>query len=337
MKMKYLFLSSILLLFLAGCTKEDKNLTFTGSIEAEEINISSEISGTLDKIFAEEGQSLKAGDKIASMDTSSLKFKLKEATGKLNNAKAQLQEIINGTRSEEIKKAKANLESTNALLSGAKKKYEYTLKNLNDLTSLYDNDAISRKNIEDAQSLVDASYANFESLQKQYEMNKANLDLLLKGATGEKIRMAQSQVDVVQANIDLLNYEISKGEIQAPINGVIQTINYSEKELLPLGGNLATLIDLNNLWVKIYVPEKQLHKISLNQVLKLHSDALKKETVTGKIIYISPKAEFTPKNVESKENKEEMVFEVKIKIIKASNLLKPGMLVDVSLEGKNNE
>ncbi|SHK28783.1 HlyD family secretion protein [Tepidibacter formicigenes] len=333
MKLKHFLLVSLIVLFLTGCMKESKDLTYTGTIEADEIDISSEVSGTLQKLFIEEGKEIKKGEKIAKIDTTSLNLKLKEAKARLNSANAQLKDISNGTRIEEVKKAKASLESIEALLEGAKSKYDYLSKNYDDLKNLYENDAVSEKKLEEAKTLVDQSLSNFKNLQKQYDQGKVNLDFLLKGPTGEKIKIAQSEVERVNASIELLQYQISKGEIYSPIDGVVQNINYNENEFIQNGANIANILDLNNKWIKIYIPEKELHRISLNQELNINVDYLENEKIKGKVVYISPKAEFTPKNVESKENKEEMVFEVKIKIIKDSDLLKPGMFADVKLEG----
>lgn len=331
MKLKHFLLLTILVLSLTGCMKNSKDTAYTGSIEADQIDISSEISGTLSKLFIQEGQNIKKGEKIAQIDTTSLNIKLKEAQAQLNSSQAGLKETKNGSRAEEISKARANLEAISALLEGAKSKYDYNIKNLNDLKSLYESEGVSQKSVEDAQALVDSSDSNYKNLQKQYEANKAALDLLLKGATSEKIKMSQSQVDLAASNIELLQYQISKGDIFSPIDGVVQTINFDENELIPNGGNMVSILDLNNQYVKIYISQKQLHKISLNQELNLTNDSLKDKKIKGKVIYISSEAEFTPKNVESKESKEEMVFEVKIKIMDNLDFLKPGMLVDVKL------
>lgn len=320
---------------IVGCSK-DTNLVYTGTLEATEVDLNSEISATVKSAFVDEGSSVKKGDKIFQIDDTSLLIKLNQAKAQLNAAKADFDEVSNGSRSEEIKKSQANLESIDALLGGAKSEYEYVLDNYNDLKSLYDQDAVSKKELDGAKTSMDKAYSNFQNVQKQHESAKSSLDLVLSGSTNERIKKAKAQVDTMKANVDLANYQLSKSTIYSPINGVVQNINYDEGELVLNGANVANIIDLTDRWVKIYIPQKQLNKVSLNQEVNIEADYLSDKNLTGKIVYISSEAEFTPKNVESKESKEEMVFELKVKIEDDSNLLKPGMLVDVELEGDSN-
>ncbi|WFD08824.1 HlyD family secretion protein [Tepidibacter hydrothermalis] len=329
-------LSILLILFsITGCSK-DTSLVYTGTLEATEVDLNSEVSSTVKNVFVDEGSSVKKGDKILQIDDASLLIKLNQANAQLNASKADFEDVSNGSRNEEIKKAQANLESIDALLSGAKSEYEYVRDNYNDLKSLYEQDAVSKKELDGAKTSMDKAYSNFQNVQKQYESAKSSVDLVLSGSTSEKIKKAKAQVDYMKANVDLLNYQLSKATIYSPIDGVIQNINYDEGELVLNGANVANIINLTDRWVKIYIPQKQLNKVSLNQEVNIKADYLKDKKLTGKIVYISSKAEFTPKNVESKESKEEMVFEVKVKIDDQSNLLKPGMLVDIDLEGDLN-
>lgn len=320
---------------IVGCSK-DTSLVYTGTLEATEVDLNSEVSATVKNVFVDEGSSVKKGDKIFQIDDTSLLIKLNQAKAQLNVAKADFDEVSNGSRSEEIKKSQANLESIDALLGGAKSEYEYVLDNYNDLKSLYEQDAVSKKELDGAKTSMDKAYSNFQNVQKQHESAKSSLDLVLSGSTNERIKKAKAQVDTMKANVDLANYQLAKSTIYSPINGVVQNINYDEGELVLNGANVANIINLTDRWVKIYIPQKQLNKVSLNQEVNIKADYLKDKKLTGKIVYISSEAEFTPKNVESKESKEEMVFELKVKIEDDSNLLKPGMLVDVELEGDSN-
>lgn len=251
----------------------------------------------------------------------------------LKAAEANLEELINGTRSEDIKRAKANLENINALLEGSRKDYEYRIQNLDDIEQLYEEGGVSEKQLEEARLAADAASANLQSLEKQYEATGAQLDLLLNGPTGQKITMAEAEVERIKAQIELLKYQISKGKIISPVDGVVQNTFFEQGELIPVGGNVVTIIDMDDLWVNIYVSEKQLHRLSLGGQVELLADFSKEEKITGKVVYISSEAEFTPNNVESKESKEEMVFAVKVKIEDKSLPFKPGMLVDVKLDG----
>ncbi len=333
---KLKFLIILLIGFtITGCSK-DTSLVYTGTLEANEVDINSEVSSTVKSVFVDEGISVKKGDKILQIDDTSLLIKLNQANAQLDGAKADFDDVSSGSRSEEIKKAQANLQSIDALLSGAKSEYEYVLGNYNDLKSLYEQDTVSKKELDGAKISMDKAYSNFQNIQKQYESSESSLNLVMSGSTNEKIKKAKAQVDSMKANVDLLKYQLSKATVYSPIDGVVQNINYDEGELVLTGANIANIINLTNRWVKIYIPQKQLDKVSLNKEVNIKADYLSDKKLKGKIAYISSEAEFTPKNVESKESKEEMVFEVKVKIEDDSNLLKPGMLVDIELEGDLN-
>ncbi|KPU27655.1 hypothetical protein TR13x_03780 [Caloranaerobacter sp. TR13] len=333
MKARFLLFTILLTFFLAGCNIQESNeLVYTGFIEGDEVDISTEVSGVLNEVLVHEGEAIKEGDLIAKVDIKSLNLQLKQLEAELKIAEAQLDKIKAGARSEEIRKAEVSLEEVKVLLEGAKKEYDYRLQNYNKIKDLYKNSGASEQQVRDAKSLLDSSYTNVQSLEKKYLQAKTQLDLLLNGPTVEELNMAKAKVESINAQIELLKYQISKGDIVSTVDGVIQTVNYNKGELVSVGSNIATIVDLNNLWVKVYVPQKELHRVSLNQEALLTLD-YKDKKIRGKVVYISPEAEFTPKNVESKESKEELVFAVKIKLIDKPFELKPGMLVDVHLDG----
>jgi len=333
MKYKYLIIMLIALL-LAGCSSEsNEKPLYTGTIEADTVSLSTELSGKIINTFVEDGQKVAKGDKVIEIDTTDLEIKLKKAKAALKSSEANLEDILQGARGEEIKNARAQMKNIETQLEGAKKNYEYRLQNYNDMNELYENSAASEQQIKDAKSLLDIEETKVKGLEKQLEASRASLDLLLSGATKNKIKMAEAEVEISRAEIEALENEISKGNITAPIDGTIEAVNYETGEFVPAGGNIVKIVDLEDLWVKIYVPEKELHKVSINQNVNLWTDHSNNKVVRGKVVYIASEAEFTPKNVESKENKEEMVFEVKIKILDRNSSLKPGMLLDADLEG----
>lgn len=331
MKHKY-FAVLIIVLLLGGCRLESgDDSIYTGTIEADDVSIGTELGGRILNILVDDGEKIAKGTEIVEIDTTDFKIKLKKARAALKASEAKLDEIIEGAREEEIKNATANIKNIEIQLVGAKKNYDYRLENYNNLKELFQNSVVSQQKIEDAKALVDSEETKVKSLEKQLEAANSKLDLLLSGARKQKIEMVKAEVDIAKAEIELLENQISKGCVKAPIDGTIESIYYNIGESVALGGNIAKIIDLENLWVKIYVPEKELHKVLLNQEKNLLLDSTD-GVIKGKVIYISSEAEFTPKNVESKENKEETVFEVKIKILDKNSLLKPGMFIDVDLE-----
>ncbi len=249
-------------------------------------------------------------------------------------SESKLQEALAGARNEEIRNLKSDLDKIDVQLEGASRSYDYRLNNYEKILKLFESAAASQQQVDDAKILLDAEGTNINSLEKQYESLRAQLDLLLAGVTEQKIKMLEAEVGMAETEIDIINNQIEKGAVNAPVKGIVQSINYNVGELIPAGGTFGNIIDLDNLWVKIYIPAKELHMINLGDELKVSLESLSDEEILGKVVFISSEAEFTPKNVESKENKEEMVFEVKIGIVDNISKLKPGMLVDIMVEGE---
>jgi HlyD family secretion protein len=123
---------------------------------------------------------------------------------------------------------------------------------------------------------------------------------------------------------------VKKGVITSPISGTIIDTYFNAGEIIIPGSNIAEISDLSNLWIKIYVPEKYLYKVSLNKDVAINVSSINKK-INGKVVYISPNGEFTPKNTTTESSKEDIVYEVKIQIKDNVKELKPGMLADVTI------
>jgi len=199
---------------------------------------------------------------------------------------------------------------------------------------LVESGAASQNTLDQMKRLVDKEEAKLQSLHRQKESFAAQLNLVLEGATDEAVESAFLMVNQKELEIKNLKRTISKSTLTSPVSGYVQNVNYNIGEWITPGIKTTTIIDTSQLWLKIYVPEKHLHNVSLNQSVLFLDDFVKGEDIIGSVSYISSKAEFTPKNIESKENKQEMVFEVMIVVNDPSDVIKPGMFLDVSLAGE---
>jgi HlyD family secretion protein len=139
------------------------------------------------------------------------------------------------------------------------------------------------------------------------------------------LNTAKQQLDQIQASLDIQRLNLSKYSIKCPIDGVYLSRNVEVGDLVNIGSNIATVSDLDNLWVKFYIPQKYISFISLKQKVAMETPAYKGRKIYGEIIYIADQAEFTPKNTETEEAKENTVFKLKVKILTDVQKLKPGM------------
>ena len=332
---------------------------YYGTVEAEKINISTEIGGRIKKINISEGQKVKQGDLIATLYSNDSTLNLQGSEIAIKNAENNLAKVKDGNRAEEIKgqealvnQAQAQVKGSDAALekakndvSAAQNNYDYKNKRYDDAKILYKNGAGTKYNLDTAKndldnvsSTLDNANASLKNVQAQVESFKAQLDaaiqklnLLVNGASEKDKNAAEYNLEQAKNNYDISKSQLDKGNVFAFTDGTIQSVNFNTGEYLTPGSSIATLLDNKNLWVKIYVPESVLPKINIDQKVVLKNDFLDNKTVNGKITYISPEAEFTPMNIVTKKDRMKLVYEVKIKILDNLDVVKPGMLFSINL------
>jgi HlyD family secretion protein len=281
---------------------------------------------------------------------------IKQAEASAKAAKAKLEELKAGNRPEQIKQAEATVESSKANLESAKVNYEYYLDKYNKVKELFYSDSASENDLDDvrikmetAEKQYQAAEGQLKSAQAQlellrngsttqsvkaaeanYEQAYAQLELLKAGSTDKSISAAQADLDQAQALLEQSKLTLSKYTIRAPIDGTYVSRNVNIGDIVAPGTNIGSFSDLSDLWVNVFIPRRYLNRISLGEELNLKSAG---QDLKGKIVFISSEAEFTPKNVETSESKENMVFKVKIKLLDNKENLKPGMLIDAYVTG----
>lgn len=318
-----------------GVGKADE-LVFTGSVEADQIDVSPEISGTIQTISVMDGEAVKKGQILLTMDTSDFAIKLEMARKGLELAKLKESDIKDGNSANQVRQARANRDSISEQISGSAKELEYLKKDYTTMKALLDAGAASQSELDTARRVLDREQARYDGLIKQKDALSATLALAEEGATAQTKSGATLEVEMKQLEIQDMERVITKGTLYSPVDGTIQSVNYQEGERIAPGNRTVTVVDLGRMTVRIYVPEKQLNRVSTGMEVEFTDDFLKDKEIQGTITYISPKAEFTPKNIESKQSKQEMVYEVWVDIKDTTNTVKPGMFLDVTLkEGKS--
>lgn len=307
-------------------------MVFTGSVEADQIDLSPDISGTIQTISVKDGESVKKGQLLLALDVSDYSIKLDMARKGLELAKLKESDLKDGNSINQVRQARANRDSVNEQISGSAKELEFLKKDYTTMKALYDSGAASETQLDAAQRALDREQAKYDGLLKQKDALAASLALAEEGATTQTKSAAALDVEMRQLDIQDLERTIAKGTLYSPTDGIIQAVNYQCGERLAPGSRAVTLVDMSQMEVKIYVPEIQLHLVKTGMTVQFTDEFLKDKGVTGRVTYISPEAEFTPKNIESKQSKQEMVYEVRVDIKDPSATVKPGMFLDVVLE-----
>lgn len=298
---------------------EDPDLLRTsGIIEAVEVKVSTKIGGIISKLLVEEGDEVRAGQVLAGIDTVDLELQLDEAKAAVSQAEALLRDVRKGLRKEEIDKLekiarlkKANLER--AQLDYDKKK------------SLADKEALPKHQADMALKLVEAAQEDYESALDQVAIAK-------KGSREDQISAAEFSLKRSKARVAQLEQRIADSTVTSPISGRISIKNMEQGEFARPGSVIVTLVDLNKPWVRVFVPENKLGRVKLGMEAEIISDTFPDTRYEGIIRHIATEAEFTPKNVQTQEERVKLVFAVKIFVDNPNQELKPGMPVDALID-----
>lgn len=290
----------------------------TGTIEATEVDISAEVGGKIEKLLVDEGYRVNQGDLIAKIDSSQLDADVQHAEAALASAQSTLKDLEAGARSEELKSARAQVEL-------AKTKLALEEANWQRAAQLFKDGVLSENQRDDAQASRDVA-------KSQYDVAVEQLKLLEAGSRPDQIKAARGQVSQAEAALQLAKVRLEKTDVAAPISGTVLVKDSEQGEVVSPGVPIVTIADLGDMWVKIYIDESDIGNVKLGQPAKVRVDSFPEKEFSGKVTYISDLAEFTPKNIQTREDRVKLVFAVKVGINNEGGLLKPGMYADIELE-----
>lgn len=315
--LKRILITSIFLL--SACSKNtDNKLFLTGTIEAIEVNVSSKVAGELISIKVEEGEKVSVGDTLALIDATEYMLQYQQALAAERVAEAQYLLLSRGTRKEDIKQAEENLKQAEANYKNAKDDYER-------IQNLFKTGSISTKQLEDLRTRYEIAEAQLNSAQQFLEKLKV-------GARQEEIDAAKARYEQASAQTKLLKKKVEDCTVVSPTSGYITKKIVEQGELVTFGSPLFRISNLDELYVMVYLPETELPKLKLGKNAEIKIDAFPEKTFTGTVVYISPEAEFTPKNIQTKEERIKLVFGVKVKIPNPNHILKAGLPADVTIQ-----
>jgi len=313
----------LLTLILSACGngKETNSINASGTIESVNVTISSKTSGTINKINFKEGDRVKKGDLLVEISHDLLDIQLRQSEAGVELANAQLKLLRSGARREDIKQSED-------LVKQAKINMDLARQDKERAEELYRQDATTKKLYDDAMGRYDLTLT-------QYNSAKENLAKVKTIIRPEEIEQAQANLKKAVSMVDLLKQNIEDCKVYAPSDGFVSKKFVEEGENAVMGGSLLRLSNLETVNLVIYIPETELAKVKLGQDAEIKIDAFKDKEYKGKIIFISPEAEFTPKNIQTPDERTKLVFAVKIEIPNPQFELKPGLPADAILRITN--
>ena len=318
---KRLMIAVILLIVLVGAAAyklyapEEKGITATGTIEVTKADITPKVSGYIRGLSFDVGYTMKQGQVALKIDRPDLKAQLLRDEAALAKAQAQLNELENGSRNQELIEAEAAVQSAQAVYDKAQKDYDR-------YAALYDNGAVSAQQLDTVKSANDVAYRSLQTAQ-------AKLSLAQEGNRAETIEAQRMEVERNVAILEASRTEEADTIVYCPADGIILTKNFEDGEYVSAGSPIATLGEMDDCWVKVYIASDQLGLIKVGQAVDVRVDSFPDKIFKGKIKEISQNAEYTPRQSITKRERANMVFAVKVKLDNSEGIFKPGMPADV--------
>jgi HlyD family secretion protein len=316
--LKHLLILSFIASIFSCSDKESKNvIEESGTIETTESVVSSQVSGKILQILKDEGDQVKAGDTLVIIDHETLDLQLRQNEASRDIAKSQLDLLIKGSRKEDVIQAEEVFNQATSNFNSAKTDYER-------MENLIKSNSVTQKQYDDAESRFDVAKAQLKGAQENFTKIK-NI------ARPEEIAQAKANYKKNSAAVDAIKKSIRDCFVISPINGFVVKKFTELGETVSMLSSLEKVSDLSKIEVRIYVSETELGRVKLGQKAELKIDSIKDKSFAGKVTFISPEAEFTPKNIQTKDERTKLVFAVKVEIPNPNYELKVGLPADVKI------
>jgi len=304
--------------FVIAPRRANGDLLASGTVEATDAQLGFQVPGRLVEVAPHEGDRATAGQVVARLDAAETQARRAQAAAAVAVARAQLAELEAGSRSEEIAQARAQLAAARERVADAER-------DRGRVGTLYAGRAVSREALDKADLAAEVAATQRDQAAEQ-------LRLLERGPRSERIDAARAQVAAAEAAVATLDALLDQHQLRAPFAGLVTVRHREPGEIVPAGAAVLTLLDPDDRWVRIYVPENRLAAVRIGQKAAIRSDTFPDKRYEGEVSFIASEAEFTPKNVQTNEERVRLVYAVKVRVTGDPGYeLKPGLPADVEL------
>jgi HlyD family secretion protein len=314
-----LALAASLTLVFVACSSGDGELSASGTVEATEARLGFVAAGRLETVAVREGDRVDSAMLLATLDRAEMEARLAQARAQAEAARALLRQLERGSRPEEIAQGEAALQAATDRQNDA-------ARDLERVRRLFEGGAISREALDKAQTAHDVAASQVRQATEQ-------LALLRQGPRIETIEAQRAQEAQARAATAAIEAALANMVIRAPFGGVISVRHREPGETVPQGSPVLTLSRLDDRWIRIYVPENRIGAVKLGANAAITCDTYPDKTYRGEVIFIATEAEFTPKSVQTAEERVKLVYAVKVRVVDDPTYdLKIGVPADVTLE-----
>lgn len=293
-------------------------LEASGTVEATEAQLAFQVSGRIEAVAVQEGDRVEPGQEVGHLDQAEMRARREQALAQVVSARAQLRELETGFRPEEVAQARAADAAAAQRLADAERDLDRTKR-------LHDGGAVSREAYDKALLAADVARSLHTQAGEQ-------LRLLERGPRIEKIEAQRAQLVQSEAAVRAIEATLANMTLRSPFGGVVSIRHREPGETVAPGAPVVTVTNRDDRWVRIYVPEDRIGALETGLPAAISADTYPDKTYAGEVVFIATEAEFTPKNVQTTEERVKLVYAVKVRITgDASYELKPGLAADVKL------
>jgi len=298
------------------------SLELRGNVDIREVNLGFRVSGRLAEVLRDEGDPVKAGEVLARLDDEPLRREVEQARGQLEALRARLQLVEAGNRPQEIAQARAVMREREVAFENAERLYKRQ-------QELYSRRVVAVQERDDAE-------ANYHEAEARRKSAAETLNLLEAGFRAEDIAQARADVSRAEAALAGAKLRVEDTVLKSPSDGVVFTRAQEAGAILQTGATVLTVSLEKPVWVRAFVSEPDLGRIHPGMKVEIFTDSRPEKPYHGQVGYISPRAEFTPRNVETPELRTSLVYRLRVVVEDADSGLRQGMPVTVVPTGEGS-
>lgn len=296
---------------------ESRQIELSGTVEAREIDLAFQVGGRIATLRVDEGDSVQIEQEVATLDAHDFELTLSNAIAQTEAAQAALAALRAGTRIQELRVAEAQLAKAQADL-------DYIRVEFKRIADLVAKKLAAQDQLDQARQRQNVALAGVEQALQ-------NLALLREGPRREDIDQAAATLRARQATAETARRQLEYTRLQSPVAGMVSVRLAEAGEIVSPGKTVLRIAELSRPWVRAYLNEKDLTRVRLGQAAQIRIDGLPGKVFEGRLSFISPTAEFTPKTVETHALRVDMVYRVKVQVDNPNGVLKLGQPADIVL------
>lgn len=353
-----------------GGQAPSNQLTLSGVIEADEIHVGSQVGGRVAEVFVRDGERVAEGQPLIRFHAYDLDARRAAAAAAVAQAESALQKLLNGSRPEEIAEARAQaraaeqhlararngprpqeVDAARAEVAAAAADHEFSRATLGRIDELSRDGVISRQERDNAQADYDRTGARLRSARQRLELllagsrreeiaeaeqmfdeAVARWRMVERGARAEDVAAARAELERARATSELIEVQRTELVVKSPAPAVVEVLEVRPGDVIRAGAPVATLIEVDRLWVRAYAPGPELGHLHLGKAARVSVDTFSDVSFPARIAQIASRGSFTPRNIQTREERSQQVFAVRARIDDGRRLLRPGMAATLTID-----